>query len=226
MNADTAKKKRAAILISGRGSNMKALVAAARAPGYPVEFVLVASNRPEAPGLDWAKTAGIPAIALDHKIFPSRQAFDEQLHNLLVTSKIDIVACAGFMRLMTSDLVDCWHDRMINIHPSLLPSFKGLNTHERALRAGVKVSGCTVHIVRPQMDEGPILGQAAVPVMKADTPQSLAARVLEAEHKLYPAVLKQFVSEKIGHTTDNNHNSIEFNQDRTLFWPPISRHST
>ena len=176
----SATRKRVGILISGRGSNMMSLVEATQSPDYPAEVVLVVSNRPEAPGLAWAKSRGIPAIALDHKGYRSREEFDDQIDRLMKVSGVDIIACAGFMRLMTPGLVENWRNRMINIHPSLLPSFKGLNTHERALAAGVRISGCTVHAARHEVDTGPILGQAAVPVRGDDTPETLVARVLAA----------------------------------------------
>jgi phosphoribosylglycinamide formyltransferase-1 len=182
-------KKRVAVLISGRGSNMQALVEAARAPDYPAEIALVISNRPDAPGLAWAKAQGIPTLPLNHKHYESREHFEGQLQSVLEISKIDLVALAGFMRLMTAPFVDRWRDRMINIHPSLLPAFKGLRTHEQALEAGVRISGCTVHFVRPEMDDGPIIGQAAVPVLSSDTAETLSARVLAAEHRLYPRAL-------------------------------------
>lgn len=184
-----------AILISGRGSNMQSLVRAATDPAYPARIVAVISNRPDAAGLDWARAEGIPAIALDHKSYPSREAFDEDLDRKIRDTGAQIVACAGFMRLMTAKLVDAWSGRMLNIHPALLPSFKGLDTHQRALSAGVRISGCTVHLVTAAMDEGPILGQSAVPVFQDDDAETLAARVLAAEHRLYPKVLERFVRE-------------------------------
>ena len=190
-------KKRVAILISGRGSNMKALVEAARAPDYPAEIVMVISNRPEAAGLAWAKEQGIPALGLDHKLYENREHFEGQLQGVLSMSRVDIVALAGFMRLMTPGFVESWRDRMINIHPSLLPSFKGLHTHERAIEAGVKITGCTVHFVRPEMDEGPIIGQAAVAVEPGDTPETLGARVLAAEHRLYPRALSLLAADQV-----------------------------
>ena len=190
-------KKRVAILISGRGSNMKALVDAARAPDYPAEVVTVISNRPEAAGLAWAKEQGIPALGLDHKLYENREHFEGQLQGVLSMSRVDIVALAGFMRLMTPGFVESWRDRMIDIHPSLLPSFKGLHTHERALEAGVKITGCTVHFVRPEMDEGPIIGQAAVAVEPGDTPETLGARVLAAEHRLYPRALSLLAADQV-----------------------------
>lgn len=190
-------KKRVAILISGRGSNMKALIEAASAPDYPAEIVMVISNRPEAPGLAWAKEQGIPALGLDHKLYENREHFEGQLQGVLAMSRVDIVALAGFMRLMTPGFVESWRDRMINIHPSLLPSFKGLHTHERAIEAGVKITGCTVHLVRPEMDEGPIIGQAAVAVEPGDTPETLGARVLAAEHRLYPRALALLAADQV-----------------------------
>jgi phosphoribosylglycinamide formyltransferase-1 len=193
----TLKKVRTAILISGRGSNMQALVEAAQADDYPAEIVLIASNRPDAAGLEWAKARGLPTLAIDHKNYANREAFEAALQNALASAKTELVALAGFMRLMTSDFVEHWRDRMINIHPSLLPSFKGLHTHERALAAGVKIAGCTVHFVRTEMDEGPIIGQAAVPVLSGDDPDTLAARVLAAEHRLYPASLKLVASGQV-----------------------------
>jgi len=182
-------KKRVAILISGRGSNMAALIEAAGDPAYPVEIVAVISNRPQAPGLERARAAGLHAEALDHKAFSSREAFDAALEARLVVHGTELVVLAGFLRLMTSAFVERWAGRMINIHPALLPAFPGLHTHERALAAGVRVHGCTVHYVTPGMDEGPIIGQAVVPVLPGDTPDGLGARVLQAEHRLYPAML-------------------------------------
>lgn len=190
----TFKKVRTAILISGRGSNMQSLVEAAQADDYPADIVLIASNRPDAAGLEWAKARGLPTLAIDHKKYKTRDAFEAALQDALAAAGTELVALAGFMRLMTSDFVEHWRDRMINIHPSLLPSFKGLHTHERALAAGVKIAGCTVHFVRTEMDEGPIIGQAAVPVLSGDDPATLAARVLAAEHRLYPASLKLVAS--------------------------------
>jgi phosphoribosylglycinamide formyltransferase-1 len=187
-------KKRTAILISGRGSNMQSLVNAARAADYPAEIVLVASNRPDAPGLAWAEANGVPTLAIDHTSHATREAFEDSLQEALDAVGAELVALAGFMRLMTPAFVERWRDRMINIHPSLLPSFKGLHTHEQALAAGVKITGCTVHLVRAEMDTGPIIAQAAVPVLSGDTPDTLSGRVLEAEHKLYPSALKLVAS--------------------------------
>ncbi len=188
-------RKRVAVLISGRGSNMMSLVEASRAHDYPADIVSVISNRPDAPGLDWAGSQGMNTVALDHKAYTTRAAFDDALHAAIEDSDAEIVACAGFMRLMTPELVAKWHNRMLNIHPALLPSFKGLDTHARALAAGVRIAGCTVHIVRPEMDTGPILGQAAVPVIDGDTPDTLAQRILAAEHRLYPRILSLFAAD-------------------------------
>lgn len=217
----TAPKKRTAILISGRGSNMKSLVEAARDPGYPAEIVLVISNRPDAPGIAWAKDHGIPALAMDHKLYSDRAHFESQLQGVLTTSRIDLVCLAGFMRLMTAEFVNSWHDRMLNIHPALLPSFKGLDTHARALAAGVKFAGCTVHLVRPEMDEGPILGQAVVPVLPGDTEPDLAARVLAAEHRLYPRILELFASGLIAINGNKTSAPSDVNGTWTQFSPQV-----
>jgi phosphoribosylglycinamide formyltransferase 1 len=184
------KKIPTAILISGRGSNMMSLVEAARAVDYPAAIVAVISNRPDAAGVAWADAHCIATRVVDHKAYATREAFEAELDKALVASGAEIIALAGFMRLMTPAFVQRWQTRMINIHPSLLPSFKGLHTHEQALAAGVKVAGCTVHFVRPEMDAGPIIAQAAVPVVSDDTPDTLGARVLAAEHALYPAALR------------------------------------
>lgn len=179
-----------AVLISGRGSNMEALAAAAAHPDYPVRIALVLSNRPEAAGLATARAAGIRADAVDHRPFGGdRAAHEAALDARLRDAGAEIVCLAGYMRLLTPFLVEAWRGRMLNIHPSLLPAFPGLHTHARALEAGVKLHGCTVHLVTQVMDEGPILAQAAVPVLPADTEDTLAARVLRQEHLLYPAAL-------------------------------------
>lgn len=193
----TPKKTRTAILISGRGSNMQALIEAAGASDYPAEIVLVASNRLDAPGLAWAKERGLKTFAINHKEYATREAFEASLQEALEAAGTELVALAGFMRLMTPGFVERWRDRMINIHPSLLPSFKGLHTHERALAAGIRITGCTVHFVRTEMDEGPIIAQAAVAVLNGDTPDALAARVLEAEHGLYPLALSLVASGRV-----------------------------
>jgi phosphoribosylglycinamide formyltransferase 1 len=194
-------KRRVAVLISGRGSNMAALVNAARHPGYPAEIVLVLSNRPMAPGLALARDAGIAARAIDHRPFGGDRASHEaEINATLSAADVEIVCLAGYMRLLTPLLVSAWRGRMLNIHPSLLPAFPGLHTHARALAAGVKLHGCTVHLVTEQMDEGPILAQAAVPVLDDDTEGSLADRVLVQEHAIYPAALSAFASGQVaGH---------------------------
>ncbi|KQT71333.1 phosphoribosylglycinamide formyltransferase [Methylobacterium sp. Leaf465] len=182
-------KTRVAILISGRGSNMASLIAAAEAPDYPAEILLVASNRPEAPGLTYAAERGIPTRALDHRAYSSREAFDAALNVELEAAGIDLVCLAGFMRIFTAGFVETWAGRMINIHPSLLPLFKGVHTHEQALAAGVRLHGCTVHYVVPELDAGPIIAQGAVPVRPGDDSDALAARILVQEHRLYPQAL-------------------------------------
>jgi phosphoribosylglycinamide formyltransferase-1 len=182
-------KKRVGILISGRGSNMMALVEAARAADYPAEVVAVISNRPNAPGIAWAEAQGLPAWVIDHRAFPSREAFDEAVDAVLTQTRVDLVALAGFMRIQSAGFVRKWLGRQLNIHPALLPLFKGLHPHKQALDAGVKISGCTVHYVTEATDGGPIVAQAAVPVLDSDTPETLEARILLAEHRLYPHAL-------------------------------------
>jgi len=182
--------RRIAILISGRGSNMISLVEAARAPDFPGRIALVLSNRPEAGGLAWAEQQGIEALAIDHKAYSTREAFEQALDAALIARDIDFICLAGFMRVLTPWFVERWTGRMINIHPSLLPLFRGTHTHRRALDEGVLVHGCTVHFVVPELDAGPIIAQAVVPVAPGDTEESLAARVLVQEHLLYPQALR------------------------------------
>lgn len=184
-------KKRVAVLISGRGSNMASLVEAAKAPDYPAEIVLVVSNRPEAAGLAHARAAGIATAVVDHATFgKDREGFEHKLQAVLDAHRVDLVCLAGFMRLLTPWFVGRWIGRLINVHPALLPAFKGLDTHARALAAGAKVHGATVHFVVPEMDSGPIIAQAEVPVLEGDTPDMLAARVLAVEHRIYPDALR------------------------------------
>ncbi|WP_043539260.1 phosphoribosylglycinamide formyltransferase [Salinarimonas rosea] len=178
-----------AILISGRGSNMVALLAAARDPDYPARIVLVLSNRPDAGGLSLAREAGIPTAVVDHAAYPDRESFDAALDARLREAGVELVVLAGFMRILTEGFVRAWEGRMINIHPSLLPAFRGTRTHERALAAGVAEHGCTVHHVVPELDAGPTIAQARVPVLPGDTPETLAERVLAEEHTLYPRAL-------------------------------------
>jgi formyltetrahydrofolate-dependent phosphoribosylglycinamide formyltransferase len=186
----TTPRRRVAILISGRGSNMAALIEAAQANDYPAEIALVVSNRPDAGGLAFAAKHGIATYVVDHKRFASREAFDAALQEALERARIEIVCLAGFMRLLTTPFVEKWRGRMLNVHPSLLPELKGLDTHARALAAGAKVHGCTVHFVVPELDSGPIVLQEKVPVLGGDTEETLAARVLAAEHRIYPAALR------------------------------------
>jgi phosphoribosylglycinamide formyltransferase-1 len=184
-------RKRVAILISGRGSNMAALIAAAAQASYPAQIALVISNRPDAPGLRPAAAAAIATEVVDHTLYrDDREEFERALQEKLEAHRIDLVCLAGFMRLLSPSFVGKWQGRMLNVHPALLPAFKGLDTHARALAAGVKIHGATVHLVVPEVDSGPILAQAAVPVREDDTADTLAARVLAAEHRIYPAALK------------------------------------
>ena len=184
-------RKRVAVLISGRGSNMAALMEAAKDKTYPAEIVLVVSNRPDAGGLETATANGIATEVVDHTKFGNdRAAFEAALQAALVKHRIEIVCLAGFMRILTASFVDKWPERMINIHPAILPAFKGLDTHQRALDAGAKVHGATVHFVVPEMDAGPIIVQGAVAVQNGDTEQTLAKRVLAIEHRIYPLALK------------------------------------
>lgn len=185
-----ARKLKVGVLVSGRGSNLQALIDACADPAYPAEIVHVLSNVAGAYALERAGKAGIPTSVLDHRAFDSRDAFDAALSDHLREMGVEFLCLAGFMRLLTQDFVAAWQDRLINIHPSILPAFKGLHTHERALEMGVKLHGCTVHFVRPATDEGPIIVQAAVPVLPGDTPETLGARVLEQEHRAYPLALR------------------------------------
>ena len=183
-----------AILISGGGSNMAALLADMTDPSHPARPCLVVANRPGAPGLARAAEAGVPTATVDHRAFPDRPAFEVALDAVLAAHGADLVALAGFMRVLTPGFIARWRGRMLNVHPSILPLFPGLDTHARALAAGMAVHGCTVHEVTADLDAGPILGQAVVPVLPGDTPATLAARVLPMEHRLYPAVLRRFAA--------------------------------
>jgi phosphoribosylglycinamide formyltransferase-1 len=190
-------RKRVGILISGRGSNMASLIERAKQPGCAYEVACVISNRPDAKGLETAASQGIATAALDHKQLGSREALDAAMHEALMAHGCDLVACAGFMRIMTGEFIAKWAGRMVNIHPSLLPLFKGVDTHERALEAGVRVHGCSVHFVSEELDAGAIIAQGVVPVLPGDDADRLAARVLSVEHKLYPAVLDVLAQDRI-----------------------------
>ena len=190
------KKIKVAVLISGNGTNLQALIEACIAPSYPAEIVLVISNKANAKGILRAREAGIRTRIVDHTNYSSREEFDTELSMILSNSKCKLVCLAGFMRILSKSFVSTWSNRILNIHPSLLPSFPGTSTHERALEAGVKVSGCTLHFVTAELDAGPIIGQAAVPVLDNDTPKTLANRVLIEEHKLYALGL-ELVANKI-----------------------------
>ncbi|MFN3670619.1 MAG: phosphoribosylglycinamide formyltransferase [Bosea sp. (in: a-proteobacteria)] len=191
-------RKRTAILISGRGSNMVSLVEASQAPDHPAEIALVLSNRPEAGGLERARGFGIATATVDHRAFKSdRETFERAMEEVLRVNQIELIALAGFMRIMTPWFVRRWEGRMINIHPSLLPLFKGTHTHRQALEAGVAEHGCSVHFVVPELDAGPVIAQARVPVLPGDDEDSLARRVLEQEHLLYPQALAQVASGRI-----------------------------
>jgi phosphoribosylglycinamide formyltransferase-1 len=194
---------RGAILVSGRGSNMGALLDAAADAAFPVGFVLVLSNRPDAPALTVARAAGVATVAIDHRPFGADRATHEAaIDEALRAAEVEIICLAGYMRRLTPFLVGRWAGRMLNIHPSLLPSLPGLDTHERALAAGLRLHGCTVHLVTETVDDGPILGQAAVPVLPGDTADTLASRVLAAEHLLYPATLAVHVLGRQGGVPD------------------------
>jgi len=184
------KKLKIAVLISGRGSNLQALIDAQKNKGYPAEIVLVLSNVAGAPGLARAKKAGLPTAVISHKDFAGREPFDAAMTAAIEAAGADLVCLAGFMRLLTDAFIARWRDKLVNIHPSLLPAFKGLHVHERVIETGARFSGCTVHFVRPEMDTGPIIAQAVVPVRADDDAEAVAARVLEQEHKIYPLAVK------------------------------------
>jgi phosphoribosylglycinamide formyltransferase-1 len=188
---------RVAVLISGRGSNLQSLIDAAKAPDYPAQIALVVSNKENAAGLDVARRAGIPARVIPHGNFESREAFDRAIDAALRDARIDLVAEAGFMRIHSDWFAKTWEGKALNIHPSLLPLFPGIRVHQQALDAGVTESGCTVHFIVAELDSGPTIAQAAVPVLPGDTAETLAARILVEEHKLYPAALKLVAEGKV-----------------------------
>ncbi len=190
-------KLKVGVLISGRGTNLQALIDACAKPGFPAAISLVISNVEGAIGLQRAERAGVATQVIRHQSFDSRADFDAAVDTALKTARIELVCLAGFMRLLTAEFVDAWRDRMINIHPSLLPAFKGLDTCQRALDAGVKIAGCTVHFVRVEMDDGPIIVQAAVPILPGDDSNRLAARILEKEHIAYPLALRLIAEGKV-----------------------------
>jgi phosphoribosylglycinamide formyltransferase-1 len=216
-------RKRVAVLISGRGSNMAALIEAAKTADYPAEIALVLSNRPDAGGLQTAQSEGIATAVVDHTQFgKDRAGFERSMQDVLAQHSIELVCLAGFLRLLTPWFVERWQNRMLNIHPALLPSFKGLDTHRRALEAGVKLHGATVHFVVPDMDSGPIVAQAAVPVQDADTEETLAARVIKVERRIYPLALRLLAEGRL--RVENGRCFVEggVSPDATLIVPGAS----
>ncbi len=211
---------RLGVLISGRGSNLQALIDACALADFPAEIALVVSNVADVHGLTRAKAAGIPCAVVDHKDFCDRAAFEKEITAVLETAKIDLVCLAGFMRILTDAFVNHWQDRLINIHPSLLPAYKGLNTHARALEDGAKFSGCTVHFVRPDMDTGPIIIQAAVPTRNNDTPETLAMRVLACEHAIYPQAVRWIAEGKLRIINNRVHVDEPSTPHEALINPP------
>nr|WP_094842656.1 phosphoribosylglycinamide formyltransferase [Bordetella genomosp. 11] len=203
MAALSSGRRRLVILISGRGSNMQALVQACRRENWPADISAVIASRPDAAGLQWAREAGIPAASVYHRDFPGREAFDAALAEEIDRHRPDYVILAGFMRVLTPGFVSRYAGRLVNIHPSLLPAFPGLHTHGQALATGVQVHGCTVHFVTPLLDHGPIIAQACVPVLSGDTPESLAERVLGMEHQMFPAAVRWLVEGRVSLTADH-----------------------
>ena len=207
------------VLISGRGSNLKSLLDACATPGFPAEIVTVIANRPGAGGLDHARAAHVAAETIDHKDFAGKEAFETAVTAALEAAGVELLCLAGFMRVVSAGFVRHWQGRMINVHPSLLPLFPGLDTHARALAAGVKLHGCSVHYVTEEVDGGPIIGQAAVPVLPDDDADSLAARVLAAEHRLYPACLRLVAEGRVRLTGAKAEISGDFDGSGQLFNP-------
>jgi phosphoribosylglycinamide formyltransferase-1 len=214
-------RKRVGVLISGRGSNLQALIDAQLAPDYAAEIVLVLSSVPGAQGLTRAEAAGIPALVVNHKDFATRTEFDAVLDQTLKQAGVELLCNAGFMRLHTEQFVRSWWNRHLNIHPSLLPAFKGLHTHARVLDEGVKITGCTVHFVRNEMDTGPIVAQAALSVLPYDTAESLAARVLAAEHRLYPHALALVASGAVRVEGESVVGMTQIRDQSPIFSPPF-----
>jgi phosphoribosylglycinamide formyltransferase-1 len=217
-------RKRVGVPISGRGSNLGALIEACKAPGYPAKIVLVISNVPSAQGLLRAESALIPALVINYKNykdFAAREEFDAALDNALKEAGVELLCNAGFMRLHSEGFVERWRNRHLNVHPSLLPAFRGLHAHERVLEAGATITGCTVHFVRAEMDTGPIVAQAAVPVLPGDTPESLGARVLEAEHRLYPHALRLVASGEVRVEDEHVVRTTQITPQPPFFSPPL-----
>ena len=214
---------RLGILISGRGSNLQALIDACAEAGYPAEIGVVISNNPDARGIDRADRAGLATRLVDHRDFADREAFERAVDRALVDGEVGLVCLAGFMRLLTPWFVERWRDRLINIHPSLLPAFPGLDTHARALAAGVRVSGCTVHFVRAEMDSGPVVVQAAVPVLQDDDPASLAARVLDAEHRCLPLAVRLIAEGRVRVAGKRCEIAAAADLPPALIWPSAGR---
>ena len=200
-------RKRVGVLISGRGSNLQSLLDAAADPAYPAEIALVISNKADAYGLQRARKAGVATAVVDHKAYAGREAFDDAMDAALRAAGCELICLAGFMRILAPGFVNRWPNRILNIHPSLLPSFTGLHVQRRAIEAGATIAGCTVHIVTPDLDAGPILAQAAVPVLADDTEASLSARILEQEHRLYPAALAWLASGRV--RVDGNRATVD-----------------
>jgi phosphoribosylglycinamide formyltransferase-1 len=191
------KKLKLGVLISGRGSNLQSLIDATKKHDFPAEIVIVIANVPNIAGLEIATKANIPVQIINHKTFNERKSFEDELHGALTKAKVELVCLAGFMRILTDHLINRWLDKIINIHPSLLPSFKGLNTHNRAIESGAKFSGCTIHFVRSEMDCGPIIIQAVIAIEQNDTSDTLASRILVEEHKIYPLAVQLIASKKV-----------------------------
>ena len=214
-------RKRVGVLISGRGSNLGALIEACKAPDYAAKIVLVISNLPSAQGLLRAESALIPALVINHKDFATREGFDAALDTALNEAGVELLCNAGFMRLHSEGFVARWRNRHLNIHPSLLPAFRGLHSHARVLEAGATITGCTVHFVRPEMDTGPIVAQAAIPVLPDDTPESLGARVLDAEHRLYPHALRLVASGEVRVEDEHVVRTTQITPQPPFFSPPL-----
>lgn len=208
------------VMISGRGSNLQALIDACASPGYPARIAIVIANIPGAGGLARAEAAGIPTATIAHRDYPTREGFEGEISAALKGAGVELVCLAGFMRLLTPAFVETWRDRLINIHPSLLPAYKGLDSHARALADGVRFTGCTVHFVRPEMDVGPIVAQAAVPVHSDDDEDALAARVLAAEHRCYPLAVRLIAEGRVRIADERVSIDRAAAPDRALFNPP------